>query len=149
MTNMWILGAAAVADETDTSSEQVITSTSITDAEGQAVQESVTQAEGSPAPQAQEQAQKQSLGLMSYLPLVAIFVIMYLMLFRGPRKKQKEHTKMVQSLEKNAKIRTIGGILGTVIDVKDDIITLKVDESNNTKIKITSGSVSKVMSEDN
>ncbi|MCP4610232.1 MAG: preprotein translocase subunit YajC [Planctomycetes bacterium] len=65
-----------------------------------------------------------------------MLVMMYLILFRGPRKKQQEHKKMVQTLSKNDKVRTIGGIIGTVVDVKDDEITLKVDESNNTKIKV-------------
>ena len=41
-----------------------------------------------------------------------------------------------QTLAKNDKVRTIGGIIGTVVDIKDDEITLKVDESNNTKIKV-------------
>jgi len=65
-----------------------------------------------------------------------MFVLMYMILFRGPRKKQQEHKKMVQTLAKNDKVRTIGGIIGTVVDIKDDEITLKVDESNNTKIKV-------------
>ena len=65
-----------------------------------------------------------------------MFVLMYMILFRGPRKKQQQHKQMVQSLAKNDKVRTIGGIIGTVVDIKDDEITLKVDESNNTKIKV-------------
>ena len=52
---------------------------------------------------------------------------------------------MVQSLQKNDRVRTIGGIFGTVIDVRDDVITLKVDESNNTKIKVTTGAISSVL----
>lgn len=55
---------------------------------------------------------------------------------------------MVQSLQKNDKIRTIGGIIGTVVDVKDDEITLKVDESNNIKIKIASSAIGKNLSKD-
>ena len=86
-------------------------------------------------------------GLIWMLPLV---VVMYLLMFRGPKKKQQQHKKMVQALQKNDKVRTIGGILGTVIDAKDDEIILKIDESNNTKIRITPGAVSKVISsEDN
>jgi preprotein translocase subunit YajC len=81
-------------------------------------------------------------GLIWMLPLV---VVMYLLMFRGPKKKQQKHKKMVQALRKNDKVRTIGGILGTVIDAKDDEIILKIDESNNTKIRITPGAVSKVI----
>ena len=83
---------------------------------------------------------------MQCLPFILLFVLMYMLLFRGPRKKQQEHKKMVQSLQKNDKVRTIGGILGTVIDVKDDEVILKIDESNNTKVRLTPGAVSKVLS---
>ena len=49
---------------------------------------------------------------------------------------------MVKALQKNDKVKTIGGIIGTIIDIKDDVITLKIDESNNTKIKVTVGAIS-------
>ena len=75
-------------------------------------------------------------GSFQFIILGLMCVMMYLLLFRGPRKKQQEHKKMVQTLSKNDKVRTIGGIIGTVVDIKDDEITLKVDESNNTKIKV-------------
>ena len=55
---------------------------------------------------------------------------------------------MVQGLQKNDRIRTIGGILGTVVDIKDDEITLKVDESNNTKIKIVSSAIGRNLTKD-
>ena len=77
-----------------------------------------------------------------------IFVVMYFMLFRGPRKKQQQHKQMVQALERNDKVRTIGGILGTVIDVKENEVTLKVDESNNTKIKVLASAIATNMSKE-
>ena len=85
-------------------------------------------------------------------PLLMIglmLIVMYLFLFRGPRKKQQQHKQMVQSLQKNDKIRTIGGIIGTVVDIKDGEITLKVDESSNTKIKIAPSAIGKNLSKDN
>ena len=83
------------------------------------------------------QAKRSPMGSLSYWMFLGLmFVMMYLILFRGPRKKQQQHKQMVQTLAKNDKVRTIGGIIGTVVDIKDDEITLKVDESNNTKIKV-------------
>jgi preprotein translocase subunit YajC len=82
------------------------------------------------------------------LLLGLMFVLMYFILFRGPRKKQQKHKQMVQSLQKNDRIRTIGGIIGTVVDIKDDEITLKVDESTNTKIKIASSAIGKNLSQE-
>jgi len=79
----------------------------------------------------------------SLILIAAMFVLMYFVLFRGPRKKQQQQRQMIQELKKNDRVRTIGGIVGTIIDVKDDEITLKVDESNNTKIRIIPAAVSK------
>ena len=93
-------------------------------------------------------ARPQKSPLMQFLPFILIFVVMYFLLFRGPRKKQQQHKQMVQTLQKNDRIRTIGGIIGTVVEIKDDEITLKVDESNNTKVKIASSAIGKNLSKD-
>ncbi|MHC4106300.1 MAG: preprotein translocase subunit YajC [Planctomycetota bacterium] len=84
----------------------------------------------------------------NFIFLGLMFVVMYMILFRGPRKKQQQHKQMVQTLSKNDKVRTIGGIIGTVVDIKGDEITLKVDESNNTKIKIAASAIGRNMSTD-
>ncbi len=133
MNNIWIL---ALADDDG----QIISSVST---EGQ--NEEIISVESAEGLAPQNTAKRPSSPLVQFLPLVLIFVIMYLLLFRGPRKKQQKHKQMVQSLQKNDRVRTIGGIFGTVIDVRDDVITLKVDESNNTKIKVTTGAISSVL----
>ena len=120
-----------------------ITSESVTNEEN-----AITKVPADPnAPMTTKQPPKSP--LLQYLPLILIFVLMYFMLFRGPRKKQQQHKQMVQSLKKNDKVRTIGGIIGTVVDVKDDEITLKIDESNNTKIKVLPSAIGKNISKDN
>jgi preprotein translocase subunit YajC len=87
-------------------------------------------------------------GSYNLIFLGLMFVVMYMILFRGPRKKQQQHKQMVQSLAKNDKVRTIGGIIGTVVDIKGDEVTLKVDESNNTKIKIAASAIGRNVSKD-
>jgi preprotein translocase subunit YajC len=87
-------------------------------------------------------------GMMQILLLVFLFVFMYFILFRGPKKREQEHRKMIQSLKKNDKVRTIGGIIGVIVDVKDDEITLKVDEANNTKIRVIPSAVGKNLSDE-
>ena len=73
--------------------------------------------------------------------IVLIFVVMYFVLLRGPKKRQQEHKQMVQTLKKNDRVRTIGGIIGTIVDIKDDEITLKVDESSNTKMHVVPSAI--------
>jgi preprotein translocase subunit YajC len=80
--------------------------------------------------------------------IAGLVIMMYLVMFRGPRKKQQEHQRMVSSLQKNARVRTIGGILGTVIDVRPDEIVLKIDESNNTKMRVIPSAIATVITED-
>ena len=136
MNTIWLLAAA---DETDTEG-QVLTSE---DAQEQAETTTRTDATNT---EPTEKTPREKPSLMQYLPLVAIFVVMYLLLFRGPQKKQQKHRKMVQELKKNDRVQTIGGILGTIVDVRDDEVIVKIDESNNTKIKVTTGAISKVLS---
>ncbi len=138
MNNLYILAAAG---EGATAGE-IISSESTEWATGE-----VTVEDGAPAAGAGEGTQRQGSPIMQFLPLILIFVVMYMFLFRGPKKKQQQHQKMVQSLRRNDKVRTIGGILGTVIDIKDDEITLKVDESSNTKIKVAPSAISKSLSD--
>lgn len=86
---------------------------------------------------------------LQFIIMGVLFVLMYFTLFRGPKKKQQQHKQMIQSLGKNDRVRTIGGIIGTVIDVKDDEVVLKVDESNNTKIRVSASAIGKNLSKDN
>ena len=85
---------------------------------------------------------------MGIMLLGLLIVFMYFILFRGPKKREQQHRKMIQSLKKNDKVRTIGGIIGTITDVSDDEITLKVDESTNTKIKVIPSAIGKNISEE-
>ena len=136
MNTIWLLAAA---DEMATEGQ------TITSEDSQEQAETTTWTD---APNAgpTEQTPREKPSLMNYLPLIAIFVVMYLLLFRGPQKKQKKHRKMVQELKKNDRVQTIGGILGTIVDVRDDEVIVKIDESNNTKIKVTTSAISRVLS---
>ncbi len=136
MYNMWFLAqAAGQQDSGGITSEPVGESEAIT-----------TVALDPNLGRSRTRPQTQPWGQMLWL--VAIFVIMYVILFRGPRRKQQQHKKMVKTLKKNDRVRTIGGIIGTVVDIKDDEIILKVDESNNTKIRVATSAIGKNMSLD-
>ena len=139
MKDMWII-AQADSEETPTT----ITATPVTE------EETSTKTTAATDPNAPaENGPRRGLmdNPMQLIFIALIFVMMYMILFRGPRKKQQQHKQMVQSLQKNDKVRTIGGILGTVVDVKGDEITLKIDESNNTKIKIATSAVGRNLSQ--
>jgi preprotein translocase subunit YajC len=80
--------------------------------------------------------------------IVLMIAVVYFMLFRGPKQKQKKHQQMVSSLAKNDRVRTIGGIIGTIVDIRDDEVILKIDESNNTKMKVIKGAIATTLKDD-
>jgi preprotein translocase subunit YajC len=100
-----------------------------------------------PGPSPEGRTGQSSMWNMLFLFLL-MAVVMYFILFRGPRKQQQQHRQMVESLKKNDRVRTIGGILGTVVDVRGDEVVLKVDESNNTKIRVSVSAIGKRLTED-
>ena len=72
--------------------------------------------------------------LINFLPLILIFAIFYFLLIRPQRNQEKERQKMLRGLNKNDEVVTTGGIHGTVVNVKDKTLTLRVDE--NVKIEV-------------
>ena len=92
--------------------------------------------------------QPQSNPYMSWMLLGLMVVFLYFIMFRGPKKRQQQQQQMISSIKKNDRVRTIGGIFGTVLDVKDDEIVLKIDESNNTKLRVAPEAISKVLGEE-
>ena len=71
---------------------------------------------------------------VQFLPMILIFVIFYFMLIRPQRKKDKEAKKMLENLKVGDRICTIGGIYGTITNIKDDTITLSVGNQNMTMV---------------
>ncbi|MGD9708569.1 MAG: preprotein translocase subunit YajC [Halothiobacillaceae bacterium] len=66
--------------------------------------------------------------LMSFLPLILIFVVMYFLLIRPQIKRQKEHKKLIDALTKGDEVLTSGGLVGRVVELTDAFITVEVAE---------------------
>ncbi len=80
-------------------------------------------------------------GAMTWLMLIAIFVVMYFFMIRPQQKRQKELRKFREGLQKGDKVVTVGGIYGTVVEVKDNYILIEVD--NNVRMRFDKSSVLK------
>ena len=65
------------------------------------------------------------------LPMILIFVVFYFMLIRPQRKKDKEAKQMLANLKVGDRVCTIGGIYGTIVRIKDDVLTIEVGEQKN------------------
>ena len=141
MNNLWILAAAEGEDVVSTEGAPLPAT------DNDAVGESVTAADGSvPAEDAPPPTFVEQYGMWIWMG--ALFLIMYMFMIRGPKKKQEQHSQMVRSLKKNDRVCTIGGIFGTVIEVRDKEIVLKIDESNNTKMKVSPSAIRNVATEE-
>jgi preprotein translocase subunit YajC len=89
--------------------------------------------------------------LMPMLTLFApLLLVFYLLVMLPQRKEQSKRATMLANLKKNDRVVTVGGIYGVVANVhrEADEVTLKVDESTNTKLRVTMGSISRVLSGD-
>ncbi|MBX9818365.1 MAG: preprotein translocase subunit YajC [Burkholderiaceae bacterium] len=64
--------------------------------------------------------------LMSMLPLVLMFVVLYFVMIRPQMKKQKEHRAMLDALAKGDPVVTVGGVLGTITKLGDNSVSLEV-----------------------
>jgi len=82
------------------------------------------------------------------VPLLLMLLVMYFVVFRGPKKKQQQQKQMLADLKKNDRVRTIGGIIGTVVDLRDNEVVIKIDESNNTKMRLVRNAIHVVLTDD-
>lgn len=63
------------------------------------------------------------------LPFVLMFVVFYFLLIRPQQKKQKQRNLMLHQLKKGDKIVTIGGLHGTIVELTDDTVVLRVNDT--------------------
>lgn len=80
-----------------------------------------------------------------FFALMLAIVVFYVFLFRGQRRERQKHDEMLKNVKKNDRVQTIGGILGTVVETRENEIVLKVDESNNVKIRFNRGAIKEVV----
>ena len=78
--------------------------------------------------------------------IVAMVLIFYFFLIRPQKKQEKETKKMLDALKKGDKIVTIGGIYGTIFNVTESTVVIKVDD--NTKIEFSKTAVSRVIADE-
>lgn len=64
--------------------------------------------------------------LVTFLPLILVFVVFYFFMIRPQMKKQKELSNYRNSLQRGDKVVTTGGIYGRVLEVKDNVIMMDV-----------------------
>ncbi len=74
-------------------------------------------------------------GIMSFLPLIAIFAIFYFLLIRPQQKKAKEHQAYLAALKKGDQVVTNGGLYGTITGLTDQVVTVEI--ADNVRVKVS------------
>lgn len=88
--------------------------------------------------------------LSMLLPFLVIGFLFYFLLIRPQKAEQAKRQSMLSAVKKNDRVITIGGIYGVVTNVQkeSDEVTIKVDESTNTKLRISMGSIARILGEE-
>lgn len=82
-------------------------------------------------------------GIGGMLPMILIIVVMFYLMYRGQKKEQKKRADMIQSIKKDDKIVTIGGIHAVVTEIRDDFFKVKI--ASNTEIEIAKSAIASVV----
>ncbi len=83
--------------------------------------------------------------LMQFLPMILImFAIMYFLIIRPQRTKEKRRLEMIANVRKNDRIITIGGVHGLVLSVKEKDVIVRVDDAKDVKLKIEKSAITTV-----
>jgi len=80
--------------------------------------------------------------IVSLLYIVALFAILYFLMIRPQQQRQKKHQELLKSLKVDDSVITVGGILGTIVKVKENTFVLRV--ADNVRIELLKSSISQV-----
>jgi preprotein translocase subunit YajC len=81
--------------------------------------------------------------LMTFLPMIAIFVVFYFLLIRPQQKRAKESRAMLEALQKGDEVVTAGGIVGRIAKLTDQYANLEV--APNVEISVQRGSIAQLL----
>jgi len=73
-------------------------------------------------------------GLMGFLPIILMFVLLYFIMIRPQMKRAKEQKAMIEALQKGDEVVTAGGLVGKIVNINENYVTLEVAE--NTQILV-------------
>ena len=81
--------------------------------------------------------------LAMLVPIAMMFLIFYVLVFRPQTKARREHELMVKRLKKHDEVVTSGGLFGTVVNVKPESVTLRIDE--NVRVEVEPSAITRLV----
>lgn len=98
------------------------------------------------APQEEEAAKKEGGGPSFLIPILLVVAIFYVVMIGPERKQRKKREEMLKALKKGDRIMTTGGMLASVAQVQDDVVTLQV--ADGVRVRYTRQAIQSVLDED-
>jgi preprotein translocase subunit YajC len=89
-------------------------------------------------------------GLMSFLPFILIFFVMWFFMIRPQSKKQKEMAAMLESIKVNDWVLTNGGIIGRITTIKPDknVVVIEIDDTNHVRVEFQRSAIVTILNKD-
>ena len=87
--------------------------------------------------------------IVGFLPFILMIAVMYFLMIRPQKKKQKEHQEMIDKLKIHDNVVTSFGVYGKVVNIKADknIVVIRIDSATNTKMEIQRSAIAGVINE--
>ena len=83
--------------------------------------------------------------MMQFLPLMVImFAVMYFLIIRPQKQKEKKRQEMISNVRKQDRIVTAGGVHGVCVSVKENEVVVRVDDAKDVKIKVDKSALTSV-----
>lgn len=86
-------------------------------------------------------------GVGGILPFILIFAVFYFLLIRPQQTRQKKWQTMLSSLKPGDRVTTTGGIRGTILSIKDDVLQIRV-APDNLRLEIAKGAIASLVTQD-
>ncbi len=92
-------------------------------------------------------AGKQSSGgmLSMLLPFILMFVVMYFLILRPQKRKEKDRKALLSRIKKNDRVVTAGGIHGTITSIRETEVILRIDDAKDIKVKVDRSAIATVL----
>ncbi|NUO08536.1 MAG: preprotein translocase subunit YajC [Candidatus Brocadia sp.] len=85
-------------------------------------------------------------GMLSMLlPFILMFVVMYFLILRPQKRKEKERKALLSRIKKNDRVVTAGGVHGLITSVRENEVILRVDDAKDVKIKVDRSAIAAVL----
>lgn len=87
-------------------------------------------------------------GSFLFMMIIPLLVLMVVFSLFSQRREKKRRSKMLGGMKKHDTVRTIGGVIGAVVEVKPDTVILKVDERSNTRMTFSRDAIQQIIEAD-